>query len=375
MKRKESSALLNCLKIFKLVWKFDKKTVSIIYLLLTVQIVLDVAIIWTTASFVNTITTGTVKSIYDKVILGYFALYVFLPAVAFYVWSWRAFNFDKLNMMFQQHTTDVLLLNKRDELDIQTHESPNFASMSERVNSNSGKLFFIWEDILLAYEAFLGLLISAVVFIFYKWWFLVILVLAILPDLYLEIKLGKKKWGIWNLDAETRKKYYDTKNSFNQLSKILDIKLYGIGNYFKNILSSLIGSFNKEVIKLEKDRTIKRNYTRTLLLFVVAGLTFVMMRDVILGTILVGTFIFYTSRLANFRHNLINMFREFGKIASDNPFVNDIFEFLDTKKVIKNGKEKLDEETPRVEFRGGEFQVPRDREKYFGRYKFKNCAW
>ena len=352
------NVLRNCRRVFGLVWKYDRKTVTAIYTLSFLAIIVDVFVIYLSSLFINAVTTRTITTIFDREILFLFGLFIIFPILASSFWWWNSYHYNKLSMLFNQYFTDSILLNKKVEVDIQILENSKFASLSERVNSNTFKVFMIWEDIYQVFIALTGLVISSAVFIFYRWWFMLILLIAVLPDLYLEIKYGKNKWGIWNLDAETRKRYWETKGYFQVLSTILDIKLYNVAEYFKSRVSELISGFNDSVVALEKSRTRKRDFARMFLFIVAAVLTLVMMNDVIVGSLLIGTFAFYLNRLANFRNNLVNLFRYFGMIASDNPFINDAFEFLDTKKVIKNGKVKLEVGTPRVEFKNVSFKYP-----------------
>ncbi len=358
MENNKNSTFKNCLKVWALVWNFDKKIVVKIFVLLIGSVIIDTLTVWVSASFINTIVSQNIRPSLSGVLFIYFIIYSVLPVVNDFFNSWYQFYFSKLKMLFQQYMDDNLLLSKKHIIDVQTLESPRFASLLERVHSNSGKIFMIWEDILLIFKGFAGFIISVIVLMLYRWWFVIVLVISVLPDLYLENKYGKTKWGIWNLDGESRKKYWDIKKNFMIPSHVLEIKIYKTAIFFKKIISNLIGSFIDKVIQAEKERVVKRNYGRILIHVTTAFLMFYMMKDIVNGGLLVGTFIFYITRLENFRNNLVSIFQAFGLINSDNPFVEDIFKFLDTPKVLTDGTKDLSTETPEIEFKNVSFKYP-----------------
>jgi ATP-binding cassette subfamily B protein len=319
---------------------------------------MDFALSWYTGVFINKITTQKFTNLLNPELIGIVILYVSFPLIMNIIGSWREYFQNKSKTFFQQHLDNEILLRKRAQIDIQVLENPKFTGLAERVSSNFWAIYHNIDYVFMFFTHSVFVMLAIVSIGFFNWWVSLVLILAILPDLYLEIKFGRKKWGVWSMNAEDRKQYWENRYVFNRMPSIIDFIIYNIPEYFLKKVQDKIVPFNIEITKTEFQRTKTKMWTKILLYAVNGAVIVYLMNDIVTGALLVGSFVFMIDQTNRMRNRLVELFHTLGKMNTDNHFLNDIFEFLDTKKVIKNGREKLGEGTPRVEFKGVSFKYP-----------------
>jgi len=355
---KQHSLIQSAVRVFLIVWKFDKKIVSYLLLFRILISVLILTSSWYSAKFINYVTTTKLDTILNQELLFIILVYVSIPLLQNSIYVWQSYFKGKFSVDFVRYTFDNLYLGKKSELDVQTLENARFNTQQDRVNQNFHKLDNSFWLILDIFDYIFNLVLSLIVIGFYNWIIVLVLVLATVPDMYLEVKYGRRKWGIWSMNSEKRKRWVEMRRPFLTIGGLLDVKLFKTAEYFLSDVIKTIKEFNVEITENERQRTIYKNIAKLFLYILNAGIIIYLMNDVVTGTLLIGTFVFILGRFADLRNNLVDMFYSIGVLYSDNNFLNDIFEFLDTKKIIKNGKKKLEEMTPKIEFKNVSFKYP-----------------
>lgn len=369
-KEKNVSILINFYRILKLVWAYDKKYLIIEFSLTVLKSVLPFVLAWYSALFINKITSGELTSIYDPGLISIVIVYLSLPFIMGLADVWYTYFFNKFYVFFAQYI-HLMFIEKRHNIDVQTYENVDFNNLIVRVNENEEKI--LWFTDWFFYIVGKIVILGSVAFILfnYRWWFLPILIFSILPDLILQIKFGKIKYGIWDAKSEVKRKFNLLTWYFSDISSLTEIKIFKNKDYFKNIISKLLGSFNSELNENENRRTKYKNLTTLIEVSVGAFIVFYLMTDVIDKTLAVGTFLFLLGRMTDTRDAISELFRGVSILSSDNKFVTDVFKFLDTEKVVKNGHKKLEEETPDIEFINASFAYPDTKKNVLNNFNFK----
>lgn len=361
---------LNFYRILKLVWVYDKTYLIVEFLLTVLRSVLPFVLAWYSALFINKITSGDLTSIFDPTLISIVIVYLSLPFLMGLADVWYTYFFNKFYVFFAQYI-HLMFIEKRHEIDVQTYENAEFNNLVVRVNENEEKILWFTDWFFYIVGKFVILASVAFILFNYRWWFLPILILSILPDLILQIKFGKIKYGIWDAKSEIKRKFNLLTFYFSDIASLTEIKIFKNKDYFKNIISNLLGSFNVELNNNENRRTKYKNLTTLIEVFVGAVIVFYLMNDVIDKTLAVGTFIFLLGRMSDTRDSISELFRGFSILSSDNKFITDVFKFLDTKKVVKNGCLKLDKETPEIEFSNVSFAYPDTKKNVLNNFNFK----
>ena len=369
-KDKEVSIAVNFYRILKLVWVYDKKYLIIEFLLTIVKSILPFVLAWYSALFINKITSGELTTIYDPVLFSIVIIYLTLPFFMGLADVWYSYFFNKFYVFFGQYI-HLMFIEKRHSIDIQTYENVDFNNLVVRVNENEEKILWFTDWFFYIFGKVVILSSVALILFSYRWWFLPVLVLSILPDLILQIKFGKIKYSIWDAKSEVKRKFNLLTGYFSDLASLTEIKIFKNKDYFKNSIRQLLSSFNVELNDNENKRTKYKNLTTLVELSVGAFIVFFLMSDVINKNLAVGTFIFLLGRMSDSRDSISELFRGFSILSSDNKFVTDVFKFLDTKNIVKNGVKKIGDKTPEIEFKDVYFSYPGKKKNVLNNLNFK----
>ena len=335
-----------------------------------IKSVLPFVMAWFSALFINKIIAGTFTNILDPGLVTIVIVYLSLPFIMGLADVWYTYFFNKFYVYFAQYI-HLMFIEKRNNIDIQTYENVDFNNLVVRVNENEEKILWFTDWFFFLFGKFIGL--SAIVFILfnYKWWFVPLLVISIVPDLILQIKFGKIKYGIWDAKAEVKRKYNLLTWYFSDIASLVEIKIFKDKDYFKNKIHQLASSFNLDLNENESKRTRYKNLTTLIELIVGAFIVFYLMNNVVSKALEIGTFIFLLGRLTDIRDLISEMFRGFSILSSDNSFVSDTFNFLNTQKMVKNGNKRLKFGTPDIEFKNVFFAYPDTKKSILNDFNFK----
>jgi ATP-binding cassette subfamily B protein len=347
----------NLLRSIGLINSFDKRYLVYELTLRLITGILPFVAAWYSAVFLNKVATGNFTSIFDPALIAVILIYVTLP---FFVDASKVVQQgvrQKFYIFFSQWL-DIHFMDKKTTVDIQTYEDPTFSDKTTRIKENFYKLgntidwfFDIWEGLIKVIIAFC--VVAA-----YKWWIGVAILIALLPDMYVERKYGHRIWGIWDARASIKRRYYELGSHFDKASDLIEMKVSGTKDFLKKGLEMLSSQFNNERGQAENKRIRLKLSTTLFLSLITAAIIMVIMRDLLNGTLIIGTFTFILSSMYGLRGDLSETLRGISTLSADNRYVNDIHEFLATKNILKNGSIQLGDGTPGIEFENVAFAYP-----------------
>ena len=374
IKNKESttkfSLIKNIIWIIKLIWKIRKSYIIIELTISLINAILPVALAWCSALFIKKITAGEYKSVFDPELLLIFLAYISLPFVIGSLKVIYAYVLNQFSVFFEQYI-ELSLIDKKGEIDIQTHESQEFHNLLLKANENIGRLMHFSDFVSYITGKVIQISIAVFIMLSYKWWVTIMLFLAMLPHLLIEIRFGQLKWSIWDCKAETKRKFSEIKRHFSILGSLTEIKVSNLKTYFTKSTDQLLTEFNEEIRSNEKKRFWLKLSAAFTEHAAEAFLVFYLMSDVIDKNIEINIFIFLISRIVSFRIDLNEFFRSLSNLNTDSLFISDIRKLISTPKVIRNGSRKLKPHTPTIEFRNVSFSYPGTDTSVLENFNFK----
>ncbi len=355
--KKITGPIRNLIRSMRVIHNFNRRYLISEFLLRLIINTMPFAIAWFSAVFINRVTSGNFESILDPALLAIFVIYVTLPFFSEAASVIQGTVRQKFYMFFGQWL-DIRFMDKKASVDIQTYEDPVFSDQMTKVKENSYKLANTIDWFFDIWGAGIQVVIAISIVASYKWWIAIVLFLALLPDMYAESKYGKRVWGIWDAKTSIKRRYYEIGSHFDAVPALIEMKVSGTKKYLRTLLDMLSGQFNLERGKSETGR-MKLKLATTLIISVVSGgLILFLMRDVVAGLVEIGTFVFILASISGLRFQMGEALRGISVLNSDNRYVNDIHEFLDTSKVLKNGSISLEDSTPGIEFQDVDFAYP-----------------
>lgn len=232
---------------------------------------------------------------------------------------------------------EMMILSKKAELDVATHESKENQDLFNKINENgTWRVRNFLDRLMYLVQEIFGVGFSAAVIIWSQPWIFLLIVLGTFPELIAEAKQGKRVWGIHSARSEVKRRYYDLKEYFSNLSGLVDLKIFQNSGHFLDILSGLFLGFQEEEIKNEA-KAAKIKFLVSLASqgsIIIALVYFVSM--VIKGQMQIGTLTFVLASIASFRGSLSYLFSSLGWQYQDNLFVTDVFKFLDLRPLVSD---------------------------------------
>ncbi|PIS07470.1 hypothetical protein COT78_03270 [Candidatus Berkelbacteria bacterium CG10_big_fil_rev_8_21_14_0_10_43_13] len=269
----------------------------------------------------------------------------------------------KLFWFFLDEKIDMMVVEKRGELDIASHESPEISDIINKVDENGGYRIKDFVDrLFVILQYLLSAIIASVIIISVKWWLFLILLIGALPSLMVEAKYGNQIWDIWGAKAEIRRKYWDLRSHFSEIPKLTELKLLQNTKKFAAEIRKVFRDFQSDQKKYDRKRT---SWQLVSLIFSQASIIFVILwlvANVLSGAMLIGTLTFILATVGELSSSLTDLFVYLGRQHADSLFVTDTFKFLDSKPIITSPVNSvlLDQSsTPQIVFDNITFTYPR----------------
>lgn len=274
--------------------------------------------------------------------------------------------FSKMFWYFLEETFVLMLVKRRGEIDIATHEDPARNDLFNKINDNGvwriqnfvDRQFYLLQNVL-------EVLFAAGILVVAKWWVFLIVLAGTLPELIIEIVYGREVWSIHTGRAETRRRFWDLERHFKALSSLVELKLFQNTGYFYRRISELFRDFRREEKKNERRKLSYEIMALILSQFVNAFAVIWFIFQVIHGNLLVGTLTFLLASMGDLRQALSGLFNNLGRQYQDSLFVTDVFTMVDLPPALPKASQplKLDPTiTPTITFEDVSFCYP-DTEK------------
>ncbi|HEY4518599.1 MAG TPA: hypothetical protein VJG48_03185, partial [Candidatus Paceibacterota bacterium] len=202
---------------------------------------------------------------------------------SYYSWTFGYWLDEKFEMS---------LLQKRAELDVATHEDPKLNDLFNRVNENGAwrvrqfvdRQFYLFQNII-------EVVVASIIILSFKWWVFLIIAIGTIPELMGELKYGRHVWGIEFAKAEVKRRYWDSRDHFYHLNKLIELKLFQNIKYFIDSIQKLFLSFRSEERKNEWERLKGRTLSVTVSQLVYAFATIWFVVAVVKGQMLIGSLV------------------------------------------------------------------------------------
>lgn len=269
---------------------------------------------------------------------------------------------SRLFYFFLEETFTLLLVRRRGELDLATHEDPTRNDLFNKINDNGvwriqnfvDRQFYILQNVI-------EVAIAAGILVVAEWWLFGIVLIGTLPELLVEVRYGGEVWNIHTSKAETRRKFWDLDHHFKALSSLVELKLFQSTGSFYRRIADLFRDFRREEKRNERTKLGYQMATLTLSQAVTAFAAVYFIAQVVHGNLLVGTLTFFLASMTDLRQALSGLFSNLGRQYQDSLFVTDVFAMLDLPQALPRASKptKLPAgRTPSVVFENVSFTYP-----------------
>lgn len=165
----------------------------------------------------------------------------------------------------------------------------------------------------------------------YAWWLPLLLLVGTLPALFLVIRhtIRFHHWRTANTAAVRKTNYYDW--ILTHQSTAAEIRLFKLGDYFKDQFSLLKTKLRTEHIKLIRDEVVSEIFVVMLGLAVVAGAMGWMLMQAIEGKASMGDLVLFYQAFQQGQKMMRTLLRDVGEVYKNITFLENLFEFFDIR--------------------------------------------
>lgn len=182
-----------------------------------------------------------------------------------------------------------------------------------------------------------------------------------IPGLIVESKYGREVYWIWDLNAETRRRFWSYENNFRDKDLLTELKLLNSAKNFLGKIKKLLTSFDDELEKAEKRKNISEIVSVTIGSAFFGFALYVLVKDGIRGIIPIGTLVFAYTTFRGFQGSLRAFFRNLARQFEFNRYVDALWGVIDLKPSIVSkidAKRIPSDIPPVVEFKNVTFRYP-----------------
>lgn len=270
---------------------------------------------------------------------------------------------------------EVMLIQKKAELDVATHEDPSLNNLFNRVtDQGSWRIKHFADRQFYVIQGLFEVIVASGILLFFNWWVFLVVLIGTLPELFAEIKYGRGNWSLHAGRDELRRKFWEFTWHFNFLPNLVELKIFQNTKNFLNKISDLFKIFHEEEKLVEKRRLTFHLCTLILSQLVIAFSIFFFTTQVVKGVILIGTLVFVLSSVSSFRSSLSGLFLNIGRQYQDSLFVSDVFSMIELKPRLSekiNGVLLDQNKSPEIIFDKVTFRYPGTKEDTLKNFSLK----
>ena len=299
-----------------------------------------------------------------------FLIYIGVRLLPDIVYNLRAYA-DWILWFRAEQKFNILLLNKKAELDIATHEDPAHNNLFNRIEENgvwrvanfASRLFFILQNIL-------EITIASVILLSFSWWIFLVVVCALIPTLIVEAKYGGSAYSVAVETSGERREDTNLRSHFSDIGNLIELKLLDLSNFFIKEINRLHSIFRG---RLEAPERKKLKYGMVATLCTQASVAVALgwsITQVVHGNMQIGTLTFVFASVGGIRNALGGLFLNLGVQYKDSLYLTEFFTLLDLKPRISTQTNVFvlpKNITPTVEFKDVSFRYTKS-----GSYVLKN---
>lgn len=345
-------------------WEMDKKLVGAYYLSSVIGSLMPVGIGVVTKYLIDYLNNNQANLSNAMGVLMFLIglRFVLIWLEGLIYWIGNTSYMDYLVRSKMQNTINYLFNQKMTSMDSAYFEDPVAQNLITKTRDT--KTWKLTEELrILSYTVrTITILVSAgIVLGTFGWWWPILVIIACLPRLWSQTKLGTIQWSIYGGGAPKARRLWYFEWIFTEPNILKEVRIFQSAQYLLDKMKKIQGELY-EMFKKPLDRYlwIWFGLNTWEILF---GLTIVYMQfsGVSNGLITVGGLILFIDMVLNLQNNVVNTAINLGVVFANNLYINDFRQVMELPDLVKetNIPIKIDtKNAPRIEFRGVSFKYP-----------------
>ena len=340
----------------KIIWAASHRWTTAWLVLLAIQGILPVATVYLTKPVVDAVADGKMGRVlfYGALIAGVLLLSEILSGAVKWIRGIQA-------ELLKDHIS-LLIHAKSVEADLAFYESAEFYDRLHRARDEASyRPLNLLESMGSAAQNGITLASMAAVLIPFGLWLAPALFISTLPALGIVVRYTLKQHALWekNTAGERRAWYYDWVLTSGDTAA--EVRLFGLGNYFKDLFRDVRSSLRGEKLKLAGNQSIAELAAGTAGLAITGGSLVWIASKVMAGALTLGDLALFYQAFNKGQSLMRSLLQNVGHIYSNSLFLGNLIEFLSLKpKVVDPAIPVHLPSSPRnsISFENVSFQYP-----------------
>jgi len=270
--------------------------------------------------------------------------------------------FDKKWFMVMDHETDLVIFQKRAEIDLAHYENPKFQDLLQRAFGRGW-----WPLINLADSQFRNfsniavIIATSAITSILNWQVYLVVIISSIPMFYVQLKYGKVSWTLHGENSPEQRMYDHLSQHLRSRVGIMQSKTLQNSKYILEKMSAIIHSFMDKQISIDNKRLWSNAFASIVGAAGYAIAFYLIVFDIIKGNSDIGSMVFLVAALGQLVGSISALFSDLARQFEWSLYVTDIFEVLNTKPFLSESKNsiKLNLKTPpKIEFKNVYFKYP-----------------
>lgn len=238
-------------------------------------------------------------------------------------------------------TLNLSVLEKVKELTLKDFENSETYNLIQRaVGTGIGTLFSFFKSFVLVFQSLISLIMFSMILLSWRWWILPVIFVMPLVNAFVTAYFGKKQFLIQrNRAPKGRKQWYFQYLLTNDIA-FKEIKIFNLGDYFRNKYKQLSLEFLKEDMRLLRQRGGAQAALLIADHIVIAALFVYIILQGFAGRILLGHLITYTRSISNIKSSAQGFLSQINSIYQNMLYISQYFDFIDMKTEPETGSSK-----------------------------------
>ncbi|MBM3753725.1 MAG: ABC transporter ATP-binding protein [Acidobacteria bacterium] len=233
------------------------------------------------------------------------------------------------------HYVGVRLMRHAATLDLASFEDPVFYDRLERARRQSAARLGMLSQIAGLLQSILTLLSVSAVIVSFSWWFLPILIVALVPVFWGETRFAMLAYSLLYRWTPERRELDYLRLLGASVSTAKEVKLFGLGDFLVRRTEALFARYYAENRRLAVQKAVTSAALNVLPVAGYYGAYAVILYRTASGELTLGDLTFLTGAFVRSRNALENVFSTLTNVSEQALFVQDLFAFFESKPTIE----------------------------------------
>ena len=156
------------------------------------------------------------------------------------------------------------LIDKFTNLEFSQYDNKDIVDLYDKADNFTFYAPRVFDDIARIFSSFVQIVIGLVALVAIKWWFGVILLMAVIPSAIVQLKVSRMQTAFWRSNVSKRRTAGDIRWNIFKPKELLETRPYGVAGYLVDLYRKLRNEDTYRRVELERAYIPRRMFTSSI---------------------------------------------------------------------------------------------------------------